>query len=136
MKSQHILKLYCQYISFQKNLQKILGKGNRLYELSRNIFAFKDSTATHWLVALINKKSSLSQSQGQKRKRERERKISRLVLLRRLIKVNNLKIKSLIKSFFYIAGTLDSNRDMGFLGCFASIIFWFLCVLFFVFVCF
>ena len=53
-----------------------------------------------------------------------------------IIKVNNLKIKSLMKSFFYIAGTLDSNRDMGFLGCFASIIFWFVCVLFFVFVCF
>ena len=62
MKSQHILKLYCQYISFQENLQKILGKGNRLYELSRNIFAFKDSTAIHWLVALVNKKSLLSKS--------------------------------------------------------------------------
>ena len=70
MKSQHIFKLYCQYISFQKNLQKIIGKRNGIFEISRNILSFKDSTAIHLLVALINKKQSLPKSQGQGKKKD------------------------------------------------------------------
>ena len=68
MKSQHIFKLYCQYISFQKNLQKIIGKRNSIFEISRNILSFKDSTAIHLLVALI--KQSLPKSQGQGKKKD------------------------------------------------------------------
>ena len=57
------------------------------------MLAFKDSTAIHWLVALINKKSSLSKSQDRRKKKEKERKVNRLVLSG---KYYNLNIKSFI----------------------------------------
>ena len=85
MKSQHIFKLYCQYISFQKNLQKIVGKRNGILKISRNILSIKDYTAIHLLVALINKKRSLPESQGQGKKDGKERNLKRLVLSRRIL---------------------------------------------------
>ena len=75
------------------------------------MFAFKDSTAIHWLVALINKKSSLSKKQDQRKKKEKERKVNRLVLAGRILhKILNFIIKSFITIFFYMVGTFDSNK--------------------------
>ena len=75
------------------------------------MFAFKDSTAIHWLVALINKKSSLSKKQDQRKKKEKERKVNRLVLAGRiLLKILNFIIKSFITIFFTWLGRLIRIR--------------------------
>ena len=108
------------------------------------MFAFKDSTAIHWLVALINKKSSQSKKQDQRKKKEKERKVNRLVLSGRILhKSLNFIIKSYITIFFTWLGCLIRIRYEIFWVysiifclfvclCFAYL---FVCVLFYMFVC-
>ena len=91
------------------------------------MFAFKDSTAIHWLVALINKKSSQSKKQDQRKKKEKERKVNRLVLSGRILhKSLNFIIKSYITIFFTWLGCLIRIRYE---------IFWVYCMIFCSFVC-
>ena len=91
------------------------------------MFAFKDFTAIHWLVALINKKSSQSKKQDQRKKKEKERKVNRLVLSGRILhKSLNFIIKSYITIFFTWLGCLIRIRYE---------IFWVYCIIFCLFVC-
>ena len=71
------------------------------------MFAFKDFTAIHWLVALINKKSSQSKKQDQRKKKEKERKVNRLVLSGRIL---HKSLNFIIKS--YIVALRPGNRQV------------------------
>ena len=75
------------------------------------MFAFKDSTAIHWLVALINKKSSQSKKQDQRKKKVKRKESKQVSFVRENItQVSKFYYKVLHNNFFYMVGTFDSNK--------------------------